>query len=101
MLGRPPSDSRAPASTTRPSSIRSPTTLLTAGWLSPVLRDRSCLVSGPSRKSLVSSADRLRCRTLRLVARSTSTAHPVLPALVTVEPGLDAIRTSHFNDDIN
>src|SRR5207249_1439978 len=67
--GRPPSESTSPASTTSRSSISSPVTLLTVATLSPLSWLSSCRLSGPSKNSLDSRAERLRRRRSRTVLR--------------------------------
>ncbi len=68
VLGRPPSESTLPASSTTPSAISSATTLLTDPELSPVAGPRSKRVSGPSKYNWRRTAARLprrRSRTVR------------------------------------
>ncbi|TWJ28842.1 hypothetical protein JD81_02348 [Micromonospora sagamiensis] len=82
--------------------MRSPTTLLTAGWLRPLPRIRSWRVNGPSRKSLDSNAERFRTRTLRFVARANSTRH-LDPRFVRdrTAPHLTTHTSKYFNGNIH
>src|SRR5690606_12198442 len=67
-----PSESTSPASTIKPSSTRAPVTLLTVAADNPVRPTRSCRLTGPSKYRRDSTADRLRRRRSRIVARLDS-----------------------------